>query len=323
MLAWSGAWLFIRERTRSGLETWIAREAAAGRRWSCGDRSLSGYPFRIEIRCGQFTLDRPDVHVSIGTLVFVSQVYQPRHIIAEASGPLRVEAGATKAEGTWRLLQASVALTDNGFERVSLVTDDPAVSIQSPEQDEFALSSRRFEAHLRPDPQTPSSYDLSLRSDGARIPGLDDMVGGDEPADITAGMDITEADDLPARPLWSELERWRNAGGRLRLGNLTMRKGRRRLEATGSLTVDAQHRPTGQLDIQAAALSGLLGRLTDATNLSGLIGALIGVPPTGGGGRGARGADAPLKPLPPLRIEGGRLLVGPIPVPGIRIPPLY
>ena len=320
MLCWSGAWLFVRERTRSGLEAWIAREAAVGRRWSCGDRSLSGYPFRIEVRCGQFTLDRPDVHVAIGTLVLVSQVYQPRHVIAEASGPLRVEAGATKAEGTWRLLQASVTLTDTGFERVSLVTDDPAVSILSPEQDPFALSSRRFEAHLRPDPQTPNAYDLSLRSDGARIPGLDDLVGGDDPADLTASLDVTEADDLPARPLWSELERWRNVGGRLRLDSLTMRKGRRRLEAMGSLTVDDQHRPAGQLDIQAAALTGLLGRVTDATNLSGLLGALIGIPSAA---RGARGADAPLKPLPPLRIEGGRLLVGPLPIPGVRIPPLY
>lgn len=319
---WSAAWFYIRERARAGLDEWVATEAASGRRWSCADRAFGGYPFRIEIKCADFTIDRPDVHASIGRLLVVSQLYQPRHIIAEASGPLRIAAGPTKVEGYWRLLQASVILKDRGFERVSLVVDAPTASIANPGAATLDLASRRFEAHLRPDPATPTTFDLALRGDAAVIPGLDALVGGQEPADIQVGVEVTEADDLPARPLWGELERWRVAGGRVELRSLTMAKGARRADATGTFGIDGEHRPQGQLQIAALGLGGLLGRLAGGSGIGGaLLGALLGTPEPEAAP--ARGTPPGLKRLPPLRLDGGRLFVGPLPIPGIRLPPLY
>ena len=316
-LVWSAGWFVIRERTRSGLDEWIAAEAEAGRRWSCADRSFGGFPFRIEIRCSDFTVDRPDVHLSMGPLTVVAQVYRPRHIIAEASGPLRLDAGPTTASGRWKLLEASVVLKERGFERLSLVVDEPVVSVNDPGFGPFETASRRFEAHLRPDPGKPSAYDLALLSRGAAIPGLDMLVGGTEAADFDISLVVTEADDLPARPLWTELERWRLAKGQVELVRLGMAKGTRRLEAKGAFGIDDLHRPEGQIDASAAGLGGLLGRVGGG---SGLLGMILGggrerdVPPAAG---------APLKPLPPLRLSGGRLFLGPLQIPGVRVPALY
>ncbi|WP_375457984.1 DUF2125 domain-containing protein [uncultured Enterovirga sp.] len=322
-VGWSVVWFVIRDRTRAGLDEWIAAEAVSGRRWSCADRSFSGYPFRIEIGCSDFTVDRPDVHASIGRLLVVSQLYQPRHIIAEASGPLRVAAGSTRVEGDWRLLQASVILREGGFDRISLVVDAPTASIINPGATTLDVASRRFEGHLRPDPAVPTTFDLALRSDGAVIPGLEILVGGQEPADLQIGIGVTESDDLPARPLWGELERWRLANGRVELRSLSMTKGPRRAQATGSFGIDSEHRPQGQLQMSAIGLGGLLGRVAGGSGIGGaLLGALLGTPEPDAAPAGT-GAAPGLKRLPPLRLDGGRLYVGPLPIPGIRIPPLY
>lgn len=319
-IGWTIAWFVIREQTRTGIDDWVTAEAAEGRRWSCADRAFGGYPFRIELRCSSLAVDRPDVHASLGRLVVVSQVYRPGHVIAEVSGPLRIEAGPVRVEGGWRLLRASVVASEGALDRLSLVAEDPAVTVDNPGAPSFQVRSRRFEAHLRPEPGQPGTFDLAIRSEGAVIPGLDDLVGGTEPADIAASLDVSQAADLPARPLWSELERWRLAGGRVELSSLTMAKGPRRAEAKGRIGIDELHRPSGQLAISATGLGGLLGRLTTGSGLGGaLLGAILGVPepnPRAGG-------DGALKPLPPLRLEGGRLFVGPLPIPGVRIPALY
>ncbi len=327
-IAWTAAWFVIRDRTRAGIDEWVGAEAASGRRWSCADRAFGGYPFRLEVRCANLTVERPDVHVSLGRLLVVSQVYRPRHVIAEASGPLRIEAGPTRVDGRWRLLQASAVTSDGGLDRLSLVVEAPTATMADPGAPPGAppleFSSRRFEAHLRPEPAQEGTYDLALRTDAAVIPGLDELVGGTEPADLAASLDVTQASDLPARPLWSELERWRIAGGRVNLASLTMAKGARRAEAKGAVGIDELHRPEGRLDISAAGLGGLLGRFATGSGIGGaLIGAILGTPGPESRPAPRAGADAALKPLPPLRLEGGRLYVGPLPIPGVRLPVLY
>ena len=126
-----------------------------------------------------------------------------------------------------------------------------------------------------------------------------------------------------ARPILSELERWRLAGGRLELGSLTLAKGSRRAEAKGSFGLDDLHRVQGQVDLSVARVGGLLGRLTGTGGIGGLLlGALLGSQPAD---RQPERNDraAALKPLPQIRLEGGRLHFGPLAIPGFRLTPLY
>lgn len=322
VVAWCVGWFAIREVSRNGLDEWIAQEASAGRRWSCADRRFGGFPFRIEIGCSEFTLDRPDVHASIGPLLVVSQIYNPRHIIAEAHGPLRIEASDAQVEGRWRLLQASVVIGGPAFERISIVTESPVATIRdSSGTPPLELVSRRFEAHLRPEPEAPTTYDLAIRNDGAVVPWLDLLIGGTEPSDIALSLDITRIGDMQARPLAEEVDRWRLAGGRLELSSLTIAKGNRKLSAGGMVWLDESRRPEGQIDLAAANLGGLLGRVAGGSTVAGtILGAILGVPDQA---TSSRPADASLKPLPPLRLQAGRLLIGPVAIPGIRIPALY
>lgn len=326
-VGWSVAWFVIRGRVVGGLDEWVAAEAEQGRRWTCADRQVGGYPFRIEIICATLSLERPDVSATLGRVLVAAQIYNPNHIIAEAASPLHVVAGSRIVDATWKLLQTSVVLDGGRFARTALVLDEPTVHATAPDIAPLDISSRRLELHVRPDPADRSAFDAALSTLAAKLPGLDELVGGAEAADLDLRLLVTQANDLPARPIWSELERWRISGGRLGLTRFGMTKGARRIEATGNFTIDELHRPQGEMNVSALGLEGLLGRYAGDKSLlagGGLLGALLG-------GRSAvRQEPAPpdpkapaLKPLPPFRLDGGRLVLGPFTVPGIRIPPLY
>ena len=94
------------------------------------------------------------------------------------------------------------------------------------------------------------------RQTARSCPGLDTLVGGTEPADIAVVLDVTQVGDLPARPLWSELEHWRQAGGRVDITRASLAKGASRAAAAGTLSIDELHRPSGEINLSSVGIGG-------------------------------------------------------------------
>jgi hypothetical protein len=320
-VAWSLAWVAIRDRIGEGLDQWLAAERQAGRQWTCRDRTVGGYPFRIQVTCAALSLERGDVKASFGRVTSVAQVYQPRHVITEIDGPLRLTDGQIVAEGTWRLLETSVRGAGEGFQRASLIAEAPRLRVTGAGPTELDVSSERVEAHLRPSPagRQEGAYDAAVTALGAKVPALDALMGGAEPANLQIDVTATQAQGFQGRPMVDELERWREAEGRLKVMLLSLAKGPRRLEAKGELHLDEMHRPAGELAVAAAGLEGLIGTLAGGRAGGTLLGGLLG--------QGPRAPQAPqaadLAPLPPLRLDNGRIAVGPFTLPNVRLPALY
>lgn len=335
-LAWSAAWFAIRGRTAEALDAWLANEAVAGRRWDCPDRTVGGFPFRIEIACARLALHSRDLTLSAGRLRTVTQVYQPRHTIAELEGPLAAAGQGITLEGSWAGLRASVHTAKDGLQRASLAVEGPSLKVTGLPIGEVAAAARRSEAHLRPSPALPpaeSAFDLATSLSGAAVPMLDRLLGGPEPLDSDLQLTLTQT-RLPAvRGPRDALESWREAGGRLLVTRLDLAKGPRRLEAKGELTLDGERRPAGRVELAAAGMGDLLAALTGGRlgggpggNAGGLLGGLLQPrSPQAAPGAAPQSADAKpaLAPLPPLRLENGRVLVGPFTVPAVRLQPLY
>ncbi len=333
-LAWTAAWFVIRDRTARGLDDALAREAAAGRTWTCRDRAIGGYPFRIEVSCAELAFARGPVQASVGRVLSVAQVYNPRHVITEVAGPLRGSDGASSLEGAWRLLQTSVHLGADGLGRASLALDGPSfrgrVAGPAGAPLDVQAGGERLEAHLRPDPARAAAegaFDVALRADKAVIPALDTLLGGPEPADLLADGVVTRVPAFAAASGPEGLERWRTAGGRVEVDRLHVAKGVRRLELKGQVGLDDLHRPAARLDVQAAGLEGLVASLTGG-RAPGAADALLGLLTGGGRARpeaapGQKAGEPSLRPLPPLTLENGRVLLGPFPVPGVRLNPVY
>ena len=152
-VAWSVAWFVIRNRTGEALDSWLAAEARNGRQWTCRDRTIGGYPFRIEIVCSALDLKQGPTTASFGRVEAVAQVYDPRRIVTEIEGPLQATDGRVNVQAGWDLLQASVHLmSGGGMQRVSLAARAPRLSVKGLTPDEIATSSQSLELHLRPNP---------------------------------------------------------------------------------------------------------------------------------------------------------------------------
>jgi hypothetical protein len=208
-----------------------------------------------------------------------------------------------------------------------VVAEEPVFRVTGTMAGDLTVSGQRLETHLRPTParEAEGAYDWTLRAAGVAVPGLDYLIGGTEPADIDLQLTATQTRDLAAGSPADALERWRQVGGRLEIERLALTKGARRIEGKGQVGLDEAHRPQGRAELAAAGLEGLLG--TFIGGRSGATGALLGMltgrtraevqqPP-------GRADGVTLRPLPPLRLEGGRVLLGPLPLPGIRLPTLY
>lgn len=321
--AWSVAWFVIRGRTSDAMDGWLAAEARAGRQWTCQDRWMGGYPFRIEVICNMLYLKQGTLSASFGRVESVAQVYQPRLVITEIEGPLSLTDGTVTVQGSWDLLQTSVHTAPGGLQRLSIATDGPRFTITGLNEGEIKTAAQHAELHIRPNPAraTEKAYDAALSVKQASIPLFDALVGGTDPVDLSTDATVSQAEGFRGRPVAQELERWRTADGKLDILMLSIAKGPRRLDAKGTVQLDELHRPAGQLSVAAAGLEGLLGNAVGGRTNGALIGALLGQGAKASAGK--PNAQPQLVTLPPLRLENGRLVLGPFVVPGIRLMPLY
>jgi hypothetical protein len=322
IVAWCAAWFVIRGRTVDELDAWLAREAAAGRQWTCADRRVGGFPFRIELDCATVTLRRGELAAEAGALQAVAQIYRPRHIIANLAGPLRVVEGGLVTQARWRLLESSIRTGQSGLRQLAVVMEGGAVEVAGATPEPVRAAADRVEIYARPSPsQADASVDLVARAAGAAVPALDALLGSPEPASLELQARATQGLRVSGQPLLEEIERWRTSGGALDVVLLKIATGNGRLETRGRLSLDEERRVQGQLDGAAQGLDAVMRRFMGegrAGLAAGLLGALAG--------RAApRQPEATpgLQPLPPVRFENGRVFLGPLPIPGARLPPLY
>lgn len=332
---WSAGWFYVRARAGSEMDRWLAREAEAGRTWTCADRSIAGYPFRIELRCSAVRFARADSRFAIGPVTAVVQVYQPRHVVFEATGPFTVEQGDLAGDLAWTRLEGSLHALKDGFTRASLVAEAPRIRVTGAGPEPVTVAARHLELHARPTPgrfESDGAVDLSVSLAQAEAPMADAFVGNRAPADLALEATINRATILRTGAVARELETWRRADGSLEIGSLSIVKGDRRLQAKGTLAIDAAHRPEGQLDVRAAGLEALVGGIVgqrfgaDRGALVGnLIGGLLGArrPKDADPTQSPEPGETALKTLPPIRLVDGRLLFAGFPIPNVRLPVLY
>lgn len=319
-LGWSGFWFYARGRTMEAIDVAIAREAERGRNWSCGDRSIGGFPFRIELRCASLALTSsrwPEtVRVETGPAVAVGQIYTPGQVILQATGPLR----ATLPEGrildvTWTRLEAS--LTHRSPEQFALVATEPNLNLTAPGAAPSTWRAATLELHLRRNPDRPEeeqAVDLALTANGTALPELDSLLGTKDLGTVDLRAVVTKADSFRLGFNPDALESWRGAGGGVEIARLNSTKGPARIEASGRLLLDQTHRVAGQVQAGVAGIDQIGGiRIGGLT--AGLGGLLGGKAPASG----APGLTA----LPAVVLREGRVYLGPFRLPLPPLQPLY
>lgn len=258
-LAWTAGWWWLRGEVAARLDAELARLAGRGLEVTCADRSIEGFPFRIELRCGRVAVaDRVGGHsAAFAAGRAVALIYRPTHAIVELDGPGTVTApDGVKLEGNWRLLQASLRFGDGRLQRASLAVDGLEGGATRPYLPPVTVKSERLELHLRPDPDR-TGFDVAasvtagaLAVDGKRI--------GPEKTDVAFDTEIMR---LPAAASGAAaagfLPAWAANDGRVDIRSLRFATGKLAVEGRGAFGLETDGTLTGMLKLTATGLDAV------------------------------------------------------------------
>jgi len=321
-ILWSGFWFFAAHRADATITAWVEQEAKLGRIHSCGSLRNGGYPFRVEIRCTDPTVElanaQPARVFKAKELLGVAQVYDPGLIIAEITGPLAIaESGQPVIwRADWRLAQASLRGRPGTPERLSVALDGAKLERTEGANADIWAEANHFEAHVRRNPASTSDrpvLDFAAQLAGATVPSAAVLAGKPLDAEVTAV--LRGLSDLRPKPVPAQLKEWQAAGGRLEITKLRLQQGEAVALAAGDIGLSAAGRPDGAFNVTMAGFERMVQQLAGSGGIQrGLIAGLafLGRPAEIDGKRGVS---------VPLRFNDGAVSLGPIPLG--KMEPLY
>jgi hypothetical protein len=332
VVGWTGLWLYGRHRVGQELDAFFARQASIGRVWSCPDRSIGGYPFRIDLACVKPSFatvrrGQSDVMGRMERLTVTAQTagaFNLAHVVAIFEGPLTLtEPGFGRTTVTWKQALASYRGHHRRLERASVDLKDVIILAEPVNGERMELKAASLEAHVREGvvAAEPGSYDVAVRLNGAVIPPLDGLLRSNDPLTLLLDGKLLNLGQIDRRDWRVTVENWRQARGIFRVEQFNLAKGVPRLEAKGDLRLDDLRRLEGRLDANFVNAGPLLQQF--GVNIGGgaagaLLGGLLG------GGRQQPGETSRDRALRlPLSLGDGRVAVGPFRIPGLVLNPLY
>lgn len=249
-LAWSAGWLWLRAETLRRLDGERADLARAGRDLSWTSRSVSGFPFRLDLDLTGLGLREPSGwRLTLPALNAEALVFAPTHWVAVAPAGLAFTrpTGGQVIVGA-KVLRASVSALTAHPPRISVegigLTFTPAAGA-SPF---FVRSAAALHLHTRAGPDDQGAVYLELDRAAAPLTGLMGRIAAGGPVSLTADAIYSHAAAL-AGPDWAAAVRaWSGAGGTLNVRRLRLAAGEAVLDAHGgTLSVDDDGRLRGAL----------------------------------------------------------------------------
>ncbi len=332
VLGWTVLWGVARQQAGAGLDRWIAAEAAHGRTWTCPDRTIDGYPFRIAVSCRDVgfdgIVDGANGRGHLAGLTAQAWLYEPSAVYVVLDGPMTLATADGRADFTlsWARFGAKLRGVFGERRRAEIVGEDLVLVRPA----DGGAAARRLVVQAGPavvpavPPASgtaaggaPDADAVEIALSGLTAPAIDAVTGEAAPLDGLFSGTVTRAfGDLPDLGP-ATVERWRRAGGRLDVANVTLTKGTLSLGASGRLGLDDLHRVQGGLDARFGGVEPLARRFgvsLGAVQVGGLLANLLGTKPAP--------PPTPGTVALPIAFADGTVSVGPFKT-GLRLPPLY
>ncbi|HEX3857995.1 MAG TPA: DUF2125 domain-containing protein [Pseudolabrys sp.] len=340
---WSWFWHYASVTAQATIDGWRAREAKVGRVYSCGSQTIGGYPFRIEVNCDRASAvlnrNKPPLEIKTPGVLIAAQIYQPTLLISEFTGPLTIAEPGYPPEfiANWTLAQTSVRGTPAAPQRVSIVFDRPVLDRMNGAVRENLLRANHIEIHGRMAEGSAVNkpvIEVALSLDDASAPALSPVSVQPVDADIVAV--LRGLNDFSPKPWPVRFREIQAAGGRIDITKARVQQGETIALGSGALSINANGRLQGQLNVTVAGLEPFLktigaDRLVQASptvdrlagSLDKLIPGLGSVARQQAGANVAAGINLLGQPATlegqravtlPLRFDNGAIFLGPIPI---------
>lgn len=319
---WSAAWLYGRSVLGNRIDWHLRALVSRDVEVDCSDQGITGYPFRYEVRCSDLSVRGPAATAaSLGSLTAVALVYNPFHVILEARSPARVAMPLRGLDGVldFDTARASVKFSREGLRALDAVLAAPALSppalSHGGDRASRGPAADKVELHLREAPDQAGTLEAFLTADRLipADPAVPGPIGLRAHARLEDGMAVMAGID--------PLDLLVNQGSlplQLVEADLTLPSGR--ASATGDLTLSVDGTLSGSLNITladaAALLHSLRGLFPPDGQTYGLLEGMVS-----GMEQSAPEQDGVTKVTIPVRVIGGRVMIGFLPVG--TIPPLF
>jgi hypothetical protein len=273
--AWSAFWFYAVSQAEAKADAWRAQEARSGRSYECAKQSMSGYPFRFEVRCDgarvTLTSQTADaapapVTINLGEILAVAQIYDPKLLIAEFKAPATISesSNAPAMQVNWSTARASVVGLPAVPQRASMVFDDVAidrsnntVQVQVPvaRAKHVELHGRLAEGSTLKDPVIESV----LRIESGSVQDVHPVLARPFGAEIHAK--LTGLKDFAPKP-WPERFRELQAiGGHVEIVQSRIQQDDLVAVAAGTLALNAQGRIDGELAMTVTGIEKIIPAL--------------------------------------------------------------
>ena len=281
--AWSGVWFYAAGEAEKRMDAWREQQARAGRVFGCGSQTVGGFPFRIEVRCTGATAElndaQPALAIKLKEIVAVAQIWDPKLLIAEFTGPLTVADPGQQPHtvAKWSLAQASLRGTPSAPERASVVVD--GLRLEGATAGSSLFDAKRAELHARVQfgswPHNPA-IDLAVKLANATAPTVHPITAQPLDADIIGVLHGMK--DFVGKPLPVRLREWQAAGGKLEIQSARLAQAVSLAHASGTLALTQNGRLDGGLQLTVAGIERFLptigGEPGSSLNLSRVAPAL-------------------------------------------------
>jgi hypothetical protein len=273
--AWSAFWFYSASKVDETADAWRAREARSGRVYDCARHSVTGYPFRLEVRCdgasvslssqtaGQTATQAP-ITARLDQILVVAQIYDPKLLIAEFTAPATISDrnGPPSMIANWRIARSSIVGLPAVPRRVSLVFDDPAIDRVSGSTQTALARAKHVELHGRIAEGAPIDHpvlETVLRIEGGSLQDVHPLLAQPFDADVRAK--LSGLKDFSPKPWPQRFREIQAAGGHVEIVQSRIAQGDVIAVAAGTLGLSAEGRLDGELQMTVAGLEKVIPAL--------------------------------------------------------------
>lgn len=265
---WSAFWFYAANQAEQAIAGWRAREAAAGRVYTCGQQTLRGFPFRIEVDCAPagitFKSGGVPFKVETKSAIVAAQIYQPGLLIAEITGPLTIGEVGKKPEvvANWQQAVSSVGGNPTAPNRVAVVFDHPTVTRLDGGGQQNLLTADHVEFHARLVGGSVTDkpvIELALSLKQAAMPALHAATA--KPLDGEIVATLKGLKDFTPKPWPARFREIQKAGGTITIERSRIEQGKTLAAGSGALALNPQGYLQGKLTVTVAGLADFLNTI--------------------------------------------------------------
>jgi hypothetical protein len=271
-MAWSAFWFYAASEVDVTADAWRAQEAKSGRVYDCAKRSVAGFPFRLEVRCDGASVSlvsqtagaTAPVTASLGEILVVAQVYDPKLLIAEFTAPATISERGLSPSMTvnWSKARSSVVGLPAVPQRASIVFDDAEIDRVNGSVPAPLARARHIELHGRIAEGLAldrPAMEAVLQIAAGSVQGVHPLLA--EPFDADVRTMLSGLKDFSPKPWPERFREIQAAGGRVEIVQSRIQQGDLIAVATGTLGLSVNGRLDGELQMTVAGIEKAISAL--------------------------------------------------------------